>query len=690
MTATDDGWHRPSTAPRLTITRTRAIAVGAALLSGGIVVGTTITLGGTGYESLSRGNPGLLVSVTTAALRVVVEWSGAITVSALAYAAFLQPRAGRSRTTIDNVGDLGIVRVSALVWALAASALVVFDAADANGVTLDRVLAPGGLAYLVDASYLPKAWIVVTLCAFIVLCCSWWVRSWTSLLPLIGLSLLALISPVVVHQVLVGPGHDFGVDASLFGTPAVALLFGLPLVVAFTARREHGRLPKLTLTRLRNVLVVSWVAAFGAELIMLFFKTVMLRFLLTSTGGLVALRLLLLLAFAGLAFLVARRIDRSASPQTPVTLPSGFAIGFTVLAAAFIAVTVVMTRIPPPQYFVSSNAMDILFGFQTIPAPTIDVLISTWRLNLLFAVAGAAGVSVYLLAVVRLRRRGDRWPVGRTVAWILGWAVIVYATSSGFGRYSGPSFSIHMIVHMALNMLGPVLLVMGGAVTLFLRATPSAKRHAVAGPHEWLTDVIGSGLARFIFNPLLVFVTFVGSFYVLYLSPLFGELMRFHWSHQLMNVHFLITGYLFYALIIGVDRPPKPLPPLGKLGFVLAAMPFHAFFGVAVMTSTTVFAENFYSYIDAQWYDDLLADQHIGGGIAWAAGELPLLLVVVALCLQWAKQDQREARRKDRHLDSGVDDEFEVYNQMLDRLAHRGPQQQPSEPVTGTQNGSTR
>ncbi|WP_205125868.1 cytochrome c oxidase assembly protein [Plantibacter flavus] len=421
---------------------------------------------------------------------------------------------------------------------------------------------------------------------------------------------------------------------------------------------------------------------------MLLFKTVLLRFALTPTAGLIAVRLLVLLLVAALASaLIARLLDAS-SPDASRAVALRHLWPLALTAAVYIGVTVAMTRIPPPQYFMPVSAMEVLFGFEMLKTPTLAILFGEWRGNILFAVVGAVAVILYLGAVIRLRRRGDAWPVGRTVAWVLGWAVIVFATSSGFGSYSGPSFSIHMMVHMGLNMFGPVLLAMGGVVTLLLRATPPAKRRDVAGPHEWLIDIIGSPIARLVFNPILVFLVFVGSYYALYLSPLFEEAMRFHWSHQLMNIHFLVSGYLFYSLIIGVDRPPRPLPHLGKLGFVLAAMPFHAFFGVIVMTSTTLIAGNFYAYMRAPWHDDLLADQHLGGGIAWAAGEIPLLIVVIALCLQWARQDDREAKRKDRHLDSGVDEDFDAYNDMLKHLADRG-RLQPQQPTASAQRKDT-
>ena len=147
-----------------------------------------------------------------------------------------------------------------------------------------------------------------------------------------------------------------------------------------------------------------------------------------------------------------------------------------------------------------------------------------------------------------------------------------------------------------------------------------------------------------------------------------------------MNAEFLVIGVMFYGLVIGVDAPPRPLPHIGKLGMVLAALPFHAFFGVAVMTSKDVIAEDFYRYIDEPWAGSLLADQAVGGGIAWGAGELPLIIVIVALVTQWARQDGRVAARTDRHLDQGTDDSWEVYNAMLAKLqsrARRGPAARP-------------
>jgi putative copper resistance protein D len=138
-----------------------------------------------------------------------------------------------------------------------------------------------------------------------------------------------------------------------------------------------------------------------------------------------------------------------------------------------------------------------------------------------------------------------------------------------------------------------------------------------------------------------------------------------------MAVHFLITGYLFYWLVIGVDRAPRPLPHIAKLGYVFAAMPFHAFFAVAVLSGGAIIGQNFYVSLDLHWLTDLAAQQRAGGQVTWATGEIPLFIVIIALVGQWFNQDQREARRKDRAADAGLDDSLDAYNEMLAALAAR-------------------
>lgn len=190
---------------------------------------------------------------------------------------------------------------------------------------------------------------------------------------------------------------------------------------------------------------------------------------------------------------------------------------------------------------------------------------------------------------------------------------------------------------------------LGGFLTLMLR-TSKADASAQHDLHDWVTWFLSWQVTRLLYNPLLVFAVFIGSYYGLYFSDLFGTMVQYHWAHQLMNIHFILVGYLYNGLVIGVDQIPMRLPHLGRLGLVMAAMPFHAFFGVILMGSNAIITVPFYCYLDLPWMD-MEAAQYMGGGVAWAGGEIPALIVVIVLGVQWARQDAKDARHIDRHLD---------------------------------------
>jgi cytochrome c oxidase assembly factor CtaG len=241
---------------------------------------------------------------------------------------------------------------------------------------------------------------------------------------------------------------------------------------------------------------------------------------------------------------------------------------------------------------------------------------------------------------------------------------------------------------MILGMLVPILLVLGAPVTLALRALPAAGRTAPPGPREWLLAGVHSPVARWLTHPAVTLPLFVGSYYALYFSGLFAAALPEHWAHQLMSLHFLLVGALFFWPIVGIDPAPRRLPPAARLGVVFASLPFHAFFGVALMSANTVVGEQWYRGLALPWVTDPLTDQRLGGGLAWASGELPLLLVVVALLVQWSRQDERSARRDDRRADSDGDADLTAYNRMLSRLATGEPLVAESDRASGHTNES--
>ena len=104
---------------------------------------------------------------------------------------------------------------------------------------------------------------------------------------------------------------------------------------------------------------------------------------------------------------------------------------------------------------------------------------------------------------------------------------------------------------------------------------------------------------------------------------------------------------------------------------VFGSLPFHAFFGITLMSMTTVMGATFYRSLGLPWNSDLLADQRLGGSIAWATGEMPLVIVMLALLIQWSRSDERAARRMDRLADRDDDAALAAHNAMFAELARR-------------------
>ncbi|MFI1953700.1 cytochrome c oxidase assembly protein [Streptomyces xinghaiensis] len=287
-----------------------------------------------------------------------------------------------------------------------------------------------------------------------------------------------------------------------------------------------------------------------------------------------------------------------------------------------------------------------------------------------FLAACLVALALYGWAVLRLRRRGDAWPVARTIAWVTGLASIVLVMSTGLNQYGMVMFSVHMVQHMVISMVSPILLLLGAPVTLALRALPTAPR-GHKGPRELLVALLHSRYVRIISHPAFTIPMFIASLYGLYFTPLFDWLMGSTAGHIAMMVHFLAVGLAFFWPIMGVDPGPHRPGYIMRMLELFAGMPFHAFFGIALMMATAPMVGT-YADPPVSLGLDALADQQAAGGIAWAFSEIPSVIVLVALLYQWHGSEERQARRSDRAADRDGDQELTAYNAYLASLQSRG------------------
>ncbi|HLL32825.1 cytochrome c oxidase assembly protein [Streptomyces sp. NPDC052773] len=292
-----------------------------------------------------------------------------------------------------------------------------------------------------------------------------------------------------------------------------------------------------------------------------------------------------------------------------------------------------------------------------------------WSADPFFLVACLLGLALYGWGVVRLTRRGDKWPVGRTVSFVAGVLSIGLMMNTALNDYGMVMFSVHMVQHMVISMLSPILLLLGAPITLALRALPPAARGS-KGPRELLLMLLHSRYMRIVTHPVFTIPLFIASLYALYFTPLFDFLMESKPGHIAMMVHFLATGLVFFWPIMGVDPGPHRPGYLMRMLELFAGMPFHAFFGIALMMASQPMVGT-YADPPASLGIDALSDQNAAGGIAWAFSEIPSVLVLIALLFQWYGSEQRQAKRKDRAADRDGDKELEAYNAYLASLNAR-------------------
>jgi cytochrome c oxidase assembly factor CtaG len=299
---------------------------------------------------------------------------------------------------------------------------------------------------------------------------------------------------------------------------------------------------------------------------------------------------------------------------------------------------------PTAPLLLAHGASAVLAHGGDVPPFTAVRLVSgtdllQWPTLLLLAVA-----ALYLYGVQRLARRGHHWPLGRTLVFLLGGlGSIAIATVSGLAAYDDVLFSAHMVQHMVLLMVAPIFLALGAPVTLALRTLPRR-------PRAWLLALLHSRFARVLTFPLVGFALFAFSSYALYFTGWYEATLRHDWLHELLHVHFLVIGCVFFWPLVGLDPVPGRVAYPFRALLMFASLPFHAILGLTVMQSSTLIAGDYYRSLHLGWVDPV-HDQLVGGGLLWASGDAVGLLMFAALVVQWMRASEREAEREDRRLD---------------------------------------
>ena len=682
------GLAGPRTAPAAHPSREAAVVI-AGVVAVGLVASVVAALYTGAADPLPGGltDAGPVVRWSLPLVRVVHDVAASVTIGALLLAAAMVP--GRTKAASKALDEprrgaaFRLATAAAFVWALAGSVGVVFAFADAAGMPLSD---PSFGEQLTSAAWSIeplRVGLLSAMAAFAVASVAAVARSRGVALALTAVSALGLLVLGLAGHAGGSADHETAVNAIAAHLLSAGIWVGglLSLVVL---RRQLGDALGVVARRYSTVALWCFVTLGISGVMSATTRLGAWTDLATPYGVLVLVKVL---AFVGLGLagawhrrMTLDRID-TASGSTRGRLFARLAVAESLLMALAFGVATALARSEPPvpETVQNPSAALALTGYPVPAAPTGTSWLTAWRVEWLFLATGLLAIGLYVVGVARMRRRGDAWPALRTVSWVAGWMLFLYATNGALGIYGRVAFSWHMTLHMVEAMVVPILLVLGAPVTLGLR-TIRPRTDGTLGPREMLLGVVHSRFLAVLGNPAVAAALFFMSLVVFYWTGLFELALETHTGHLLMTAHFVLTGYLFAWVLIGVDPGPRRWSPALRLVVLFATIAFHAFFGVAMISGTTLLAGDFFRAIDIPWVPDLLADQRYGGGVAWAIGELPALVLALVVAMQWYRADRAESTRRDRRADRDGDAELAAYNERLAALARRDSKPSSSGP----------
>ena len=639
--------------------------------------GVGFVLAGGGYIEPLPGipDPGAIVVWGAPITRVLTVTLGVGTIGFLLSAVLLSPSSRDG--VVSHPGRLDIITAAWLAFSWAALALVqmVFVLANALGLPLDEAASAGVISTY--AWELPTTRALVAMAVIVVIV--GFGLLFTSMTGAgLGWLFLALVASVLPSLAGHGAGlgdHALALSAGVAHVAAAMIWVGGLLALAIHAFRRDMPMRR-AVERFSTIALVAFTllvfSGFGNAYTRLEHPG---QLLTTGYGQVVLTKIVLLVGLAFIAGYVRRRVVIGLDNTQRIAAFARVAgIELALMTMAIGLGTALASTAYPRVETQFPTYGESLLGFTYPPEPTLGSFVTGFRLEPIFFVGSLVAAALYIWGYIRLRKRDDHWPVGRLLSWLGGLAIVLYTTNSGLAVYAQVSVSIHMVQHMTMTMVAPILLVLGAPATLALRAIPPAAP-GERGPREWLTWFLHSWITRLLTNPFYVFFIYVLGLYGLYLTPAFGWLMGSHVGHVFMELHFILAGYVFYWVIIGIDPRPKPLPYWARMVLLLLALAVHGFFAIALMMGTQPLATEWYGVVQPPWMLDPMQDTLSGGQVAWGLSEIPTIAVMVVIAIQWARSDDREAARIDRQADRDDDAELRAYNERLAKLAQHDAQQ---------------
>ena len=611
----------------------------------------------------------LISACVTFSKFVNITASFAVVGTLLAMAFLLLDSDGKLSTSGEKLRSL--LQVSAIFWVIGNIGTIFFTLANILGQSFTAALDPTVMRSFLTQVTLGQYFLFQTLISVIVVLSSKSIMRINSTIALLMLTIIGIVAPIFQSHSASSGSHSLAIGSLVVHVVGLSFWVGGIFALIFIDSEDRViAVPRFSVLALWSAIavVVSGSANAWARLD---FKSAWQ----TTYALVVIAKIVLTIALLAMGYLHRKNLSKKSAINW-------VSLGRLIMVEAFVMVSALIlgawlssNRAPVRNSEESFNAALTVAGIETPKPPTFSRILLSYEPDALMIGLLVVAVALYIKGVIVLTKRGDKWPVGRTISFALGISVIDFATSGGLGLYAHFAFSYHMTAHMFLGMIAPIGIVLGAPITLALRTLPQGRNSTERGVRGSLISALHSRLGRFYTNPLIALAIFDGSLFALYFTSLFGGMMQSHVGHFFMNFHFILAGTLFFYVVVGIDPNPRKIPHLVRMVILLAAMSIHAFFSVALMSSTTLIDQGYFASLKTPWLLDLLADQNKGGAIGWAMGEIPILLALVATFIQWMRDDSREANRIDKNTSRmaamGQPDELAQYNQYLSELAKK-------------------
>lgn len=514
---------------------------------------------------------------------------------------------------------LRVARWSAVAWALTSLASVVLVFADASGLRLTdpRLLeAVVRMAWDVDATRIGVVVAAASVAVTVALHTPNPTRA--RLLALLAVTTVALWSLGLASHTGTSADHETSVNAmGVHIVSAAAWLGGLLMLVAIRSRLADDSDLLAAVRRWSHVAAWAYAGVGVSGVVAATTRLASWEDVGTAYG--------LLLVLKAAAFVVLgvagwwHRRSTIAALGTPARHAFWrLVVGEVVVLLATFGVAAALARSAPPapESMPDPSAALALTGYPPPPPATAWSVVTTWRVDWFLVAVALLATSLYAAGLVRARRAGRAWPVGRLTAWVAGWAVFVVVTSGGVGTHGRVALSWHVAgLFVLFGVVGPLLAHGEPARLALLTIRPRADRSL--GVREMVVAMLRSRVGTALARPATAAAVVSLALVLLVLGGGLGWSLWSHPGHLMLTLGAPVLGLVLGSAVAQASRARRRGSAVLA---VVAVTTVHAALGLGLFLSTQLVAADFLVPLGLRTPDELLDDQHVAGLVVWTTG----------------------------------------------------------------------